>query len=73
VSAAIDNADALRRALGADRVRTDVPLAPFTTFRIGGPADLSMSLKPPTSWRAPSSPPASSASPTSSSASEPTS
>lgn len=40
MSAAIDNADALRRALGADRVRTDVPLAPFTTFRIGGPADL---------------------------------
>jgi UDP-N-acetylmuramate dehydrogenase len=27
-------------ALGADRVLTDVPLAPFTTFRIGGPADL---------------------------------
>jgi UDP-N-acetylmuramate dehydrogenase len=40
VSATIDNTDALRRALGADRVRTDVPLAPFTTFRIGGPADL---------------------------------
>ena len=31
---------ALRRALGPDRVRTAVPLAPFTTFRIGGPADL---------------------------------
>lgn len=31
---------ALRRVLGADRVRTDVLLAPFTTFRIGGPADL---------------------------------
>ena len=26
--------------LGADRVRRDVPLAPYTTFRIGGPADL---------------------------------
>lgn len=33
-------AAALRRALGPDRVRTAVPLAPFTTFRIGGPADL---------------------------------
>ena len=31
---------ALHRRLGAGRVRTDVPLAPFTTFRIGGPADL---------------------------------
>jgi UDP-N-acetylmuramate dehydrogenase len=30
----------LRRILGADRVRSDIPLAPFTTFRIGGPADL---------------------------------
>ncbi len=26
--------------LGADRIERDVPLAPFTTFRIGGPADL---------------------------------
>ena len=26
--------------LGADRLRRDVPLAPYTTFRIGGPADL---------------------------------
>jgi UDP-N-acetylmuramate dehydrogenase len=25
--------------LGADRVERDVPLAPYTTFRIGGPAD----------------------------------
>lgn len=31
---------ALRRRLGADRLRHDVPLAPFTTFKIGGPADL---------------------------------
>jgi UDP-N-acetylmuramate dehydrogenase len=31
---------ALRRILGEDRVRAGVPLAPFTTFRIGGPADL---------------------------------
>jgi UDP-N-acetylmuramate dehydrogenase len=27
-------------ALGADRVHASVPLAPYTTFRIGGPADL---------------------------------
>jgi UDP-N-acetylmuramate dehydrogenase len=26
--------------LGADRLREDVPLAPFTTFQIGGPAEL---------------------------------
>ncbi|HEX7117366.1 MAG TPA: UDP-N-acetylmuramate dehydrogenase [Longimicrobiales bacterium] len=30
----------LERRLGADRVARDVPLAPYTTFRIGGPADL---------------------------------
>jgi UDP-N-acetylmuramate dehydrogenase len=30
----------LRHRLGPDRVRQAVPLAPFTTFRIGGPADL---------------------------------
>lgn len=30
----------LRQVLGADRVREAVHLAPFTTFRIGGPADL---------------------------------
>ena len=28
------------RRSGTDRVRRDAPLAPFTTFRIGGPADL---------------------------------
>ncbi|HYU31503.1 MAG TPA: UDP-N-acetylmuramate dehydrogenase [Thermoanaerobaculia bacterium] len=32
--------EALRRTLGPERVREAVPLAPFTTFRIGGPADL---------------------------------
>src|SRR4029079_19809213 len=31
---------ALRSRLGEDRVRKEVPLAPYTTFRIGGPADL---------------------------------
>jgi UDP-N-acetylmuramate dehydrogenase len=35
-----DPAAALRRALGPDRVHAVVPLAPYTTFRIGGPADL---------------------------------
>ena len=33
-------AERLVERLGADRVRRDVPLAPYTTFRIGGPADL---------------------------------
>jgi UDP-N-acetylmuramate dehydrogenase len=32
--------EALRRALGPDRVRTGEVLSPYTTFRIGGPADL---------------------------------
>lgn len=30
----------LARRLGEDRVARDVPLAPYTTFKIGGPADL---------------------------------
>jgi UDP-N-acetylmuramate dehydrogenase len=30
----------LRRVLPADRLRRNVPLAPYTTFKIGGPADL---------------------------------
>lgn len=33
-------AAALAPSLGADRLRRDVPLAPYTTFRIGGPADV---------------------------------
>ena len=32
--------EALRRELGPDRVRTGEILAPYTTFKIGGPADL---------------------------------
>ncbi len=32
--------EAIRRALGPDRVRAGEILAPYTTFRIGGPADL---------------------------------
>lgn len=32
--------DELARRLGPDRVERDVALAPYTTFRIGGPADL---------------------------------
>jgi len=30
---------ALEHAFGADRVQRNVPLAPFTTFKVGGPAD----------------------------------
>ena len=30
----------LARELGAERLERDIPLAPLTTFRIGGPADL---------------------------------
>jgi len=35
-----DLAAALSASFGADRVQADVPLAPFTTFKVGGPADL---------------------------------
>ena len=31
--------EALTKAFGADRVRRHIVLAPFTTFRVGGPAD----------------------------------
>lgn len=34
-----DFAVAMRSAFGADRLRAGVPLAPLTTFRVGGPAD----------------------------------
>lgn len=33
-------ADALAPALGRELLRTSVPLAPYTTFKIGGPADV---------------------------------
>jgi UDP-N-acetylmuramate dehydrogenase len=33
-------AEDLLAALGADRVHREVPLAPLTTFRVGGPADI---------------------------------
>lgn len=33
-------ATALEQALGAGRVKRDVPLAPMTTFKVGGPAEL---------------------------------
>ena len=39
-SPALAHLDTLRARLGADRVRTDEVLAPYTTFKIGGPADL---------------------------------
>lgn len=35
-----DLATTLIDRLGAERVRRDVPLAPLTTFKVGGPADL---------------------------------
>ena len=35
-----DLAAKLALTLGAERLRRDVPLAPYTTFRIGGPADV---------------------------------
>lgn len=35
-----DLAVALERAFGAERVKRDWPLAPLTTFKVGGPADL---------------------------------
>jgi UDP-N-acetylmuramate dehydrogenase len=35
-----DLARRLSEAFGAERVGTQVPLAPFTTFRVGGPAEL---------------------------------
>jgi UDP-N-acetylmuramate dehydrogenase len=34
-----DAATALRERFGAERVRAEVPLGPFTTFRVGGPAE----------------------------------
>jgi UDP-N-acetylmuramate dehydrogenase len=37
---ATDVARRLAPALGADRLQLGVPLAPYTTFRIGGPADV---------------------------------
>jgi UDP-N-acetylmuramate dehydrogenase len=40
VSVSPSVADALEARLGAHRLRRDEPLAPYTTFRIGGPADL---------------------------------
>lgn len=35
----------LRDRFGADRVHVDVPLAPLTTFKVGGPADLLLHLR----------------------------
>jgi UDP-N-acetylmuramate dehydrogenase len=36
----VDLAAALRARLGPERVRTHAPLAPLTTLRVGGPADI---------------------------------
>ena len=35
-----DLAAALEKAFGAERIRRDAPLAPLTTFKVGGPADI---------------------------------
>lgn len=40
IQSSAEVAAALAPVLGADRLRRDVPLAPYTTFRIGGPADV---------------------------------
>ena len=34
-----DFGESMRAAFGRDRIRRDAPLGPFTTFRVGGPAD----------------------------------
>jgi UDP-N-acetylmuramate dehydrogenase len=39
VTASEQFVDAMRAAFGADRLRANVPLAPLTTFRVGGRAD----------------------------------
>lgn len=39
--------DALASRLGPERLARDVPLAPFTTFRIGGPAELMFRARTP--------------------------
>jgi UDP-N-acetylmuramate dehydrogenase len=36
----VDLAAALRQRLGPERVREHEPLAPLTTLRVGGPADV---------------------------------
>jgi UDP-N-acetylmuramate dehydrogenase len=41
----VDLAEALRARLGAERVRSNTPLAPLTTLRIGGPADLLVEVR----------------------------
>ena len=40
MTSAIARAEEMLRAACGDRVRTSFPLAPLTTFRIGGPAAL---------------------------------
>jgi UDP-N-acetylmuramate dehydrogenase len=41
----MDLAQALGTSLGGDRVHRNAPLAPLTTFRIGGPADLLVEVR----------------------------
>src|SRR5437868_401325 len=40
MTSAISAIVAVDRALGRERVLRNIPLAPYTTFKIGGPADL---------------------------------
>ena len=40
MTSSLDFLKALRGTLSEERLELDVPLAPMTTFRIGGPADL---------------------------------
>jgi UDP-N-acetylmuramate dehydrogenase len=40
VNGAIEKAESVLRATCGDRVRTNVPMAPLTSFRVGGPAAL---------------------------------
>jgi len=40
----MDLGAALRDAFGPARVHQDAPLAPFTTFKVGGPADWLLEL-----------------------------
>lgn len=43
---------ALAATLGSNRVREHVPLASFTTFRVGGPADIALDIHSPDELRA---------------------
>ena len=48
MTSSLDFLKALRGTLSEERLELDVPLAPMTTFRIGGPADLLYRARTPT-------------------------